>query len=67
MAKSQYQAGALLQGLPTRAELLDRWQGIEAAAHKLSMLPDQQAGMLSHAVAALAYKLKVLPLGICLH
>ena len=51
--------GLFVQGIPTRAQLLDRWAGVSRAARQLSAIPQGQGGPLSIAVASLASAFKV--------
>jgi hypothetical protein len=49
-----------LQGVPTRAQLADRFPGVARVARELALLPgDRPLGVLSLSVAKLAAKLKV--------
>lgn len=49
----------MVQGIPTRAQLVDRWEAVRRAACQLSTIPQGQGGPLSIAVATLASALKV--------
>ena len=49
----------MVQGIPTRAQLVDRWAAVRRAARQLSTIPQGQGGPLSIAVATLASALKV--------
>ena len=47
------------QGIPTRAQLVDRWSGVSRVTRQLAAIPQGQGGPLSIAVASLASALKV--------
>ncbi|KAK9804866.1 hypothetical protein WJX72_009060 [[Myrmecia] bisecta] len=47
------------QGIPTRAQLQDRWADVARAARSLAALPEGAGGPLSLGLASLAAKLKV--------
>ena len=58
-AYHRYHCCPCMQGIPTRAQLVDRWAGVSRVSRQLSAIPQGQGGPLSIAVASLASALKV--------
>ncbi|KAL0045851.1 hypothetical protein WJX82_006724 [Trebouxia sp. C0006] len=54
-----FQQQTALQGIPTRAQLVDRWSGVSRVTRQLAAIPQGQGGPLSIAVASLASALKI--------